>query len=319
MSSFKDKVLRSPRSWTDFILLTGLLAVVIFFAGELVFQLIGVSNLVNLFSPDPDIQTFMRLYADFFGAWPAFILVFLLFKGNRPILKEFIPDKKIKILLGLLAGLVGGFVLNSISVGGAYLMGDLDLSFYGIEILPLLGFVIFVFIQSGAEEIMTRCYMYQKLRRRYKNPLVAILGNSLLFMAMHFGNNGLTAAAYAELFLWGVAFSLVIFYYDNLWASIAMHASWNFTQNIFYGLPNSGLISKYSVFKLEAASDGFFYDTGFGVEGCWGSVLVLLLFIAVLVIINRKKERNDLWANWERPSRKKNKKAEPSEPAPETV
>ena len=305
MSSFKDKILRSPRTWTDFILLTGLLAVVIFLIGELIFQLLGVSYLVIPFSQDPDVQSFMAVYANFFGAWPAFILIFLIFKGNRPILKEFLPDKKINILLGLLAGGIAGFVLNSISVGGAFLMGDIDLSFYGIEILPLLGFVIFVFIQSGAEEIMTRCYMYQKLRRRYKNPLVAILGNSLLFMAMHLGNNGLTPAAYAELFLWGVMFSLVIFYYDNLWASIAMHASWNFTQNIFYGLPNSGIVSKYSVFKLEAASDGLFYDTGFGVEGCWGSVAVLLLAIAVLVIINKNKERNDLWANWERPSKKR--------------
>lgn len=309
MSSFKDKVLRSPRTWTDFILLTGLLAVVIFLIGELIFQLLGVCFLVYPFSPDPDIREFMSVYASFFGAWPAFILIFLIFKGNRPILKEFLPDKKIKILIGLLAGGLAGFVLNSISVGGAYLMGDLDFSFYGIEIMPLLGFAIFVFIQSGAEEIMTRCYMYQKLRRRYKNPLVAILGNSLLFMAMHLGNNGLTPAAYAELFLWGVMFSLVIFYYDNLWASIAMHASWNFTQNIFYGLPNSGIVSKYSVFKLEAASDGIFYDTGFGVEGCWGSVAVLLLAIAVLVIINKKKECNDLWANWERPSSKKRKPA----------
>ena len=152
MSSFKDKILRSPRTWTDFILLTGLLAVVIFLIGELIFQLLGVSYLVYPFSPDPDIREFMAVYANFFGAWPAFILIFLIFKGNRPILKEFLPDKKINILLGLLAGGIAGFVLNSISVGGAFLMGDIDLSFYGIEILPLLGFVIFVFIQSGISE-----------------------------------------------------------------------------------------------------------------------------------------------------------------------
>ena len=313
MSSFKDKILRTPRTWTDNILLTGLLSVILFYAGVLIATLLGVGYLTRLFTPDTDTQGFMSIYASFLGAWPVYILIFIIFKGNRPILKEFIPEKKSRIFIGLIAGALGGFVLNSISVGGAYLMGDIDLSFSGFDPLPLLGFVIFVFIQSGAEEIMCRCYVYQKLRRRYKSPWVAIIGNSLLFMAMHLGNNGLTAAALAELFLWGVFFALVVFYFDNLWASFALHASWNFTQNIIYGLPNSGIVSQSSIFKLEAASDGFFYDTGFGVEGCWGSVLVLLAVIVVLVVVFRNKERNDLWANWERPSRKKNK------PAAETV
>ena len=42
-------------------------------------------------------------------------------------------------------------------------------------------------------------------------------------------------------------------------------------------------------------------------------MLVLLAVIVVLVVVFRNKERNDLWANWERPSRKKDK------PAAETV
>lgn len=308
MSSIKEKILRQPRTWTDFFLLTLFLSFVLFLFGEGICIAIGIGNVTKLFTPDPAVQEFMALYAEFFGAWVIFILMFVIFKGNRPILKEFLPDKKIKILIGLLAGGLLGFVLNSISVGASVLLGNLKLSYNRFEFLPMLGFVLFIFIQSGAEEIMNRCYVYQKLRRRYKNPLVAILGNSIFFMAMHLGNDGLSAAALTELALWGVLFSLTIYYYDNLWASIAMHAAWNFTQNIFYGLPNSGIPSEFSFLKLDNASDGFFYDTAFGVEGCWGSVLVLIITIGIFIAINRKKECNDLWANWERPQRKKKAK-----------
>ena len=157
MSSFKDKILRTPRTWTDNILLTGLLSVLLFYAGVLIATLLGVGYLTRLFTPDTDTQGFMSIYASFLGAWPVYILIFIIFKGNRPILKEFIPEKKSRIFIGLIAGALSGFVLNSISVGGAYLMGDIDLSFSGFDPLPLLGFVIFVFIQSGAEEIMCRC------------------------------------------------------------------------------------------------------------------------------------------------------------------
>ncbi|MBP5260690.1 MAG: CPBP family intramembrane metalloprotease [Clostridiales bacterium] len=305
MSSLKEKILRTPRTWTDVAPLTLFLGFVLFYLGAILASFTGFLNVVKLFTADPDAQDLMADYAIFTGIWVVFIPLFIIFKGNRPILKEFIPDKKSKIIKGLLIGGVIGFVMNSISVGGAFLMGDLKFSYNGIEILPLVGFILFVFIQSGAEEILNRCYVYQKLRRRYKSPLVAIIANSLLFMAMHLGNDNIKPAALIDITIWGVLFSLIIYYYDNLWACMAIHAAWNFTQNIIYGLPNSGIVSKFSILKLEAASDGFFFDTGFGVEGCWGTVVVGLLVIALLIFINRKKECNDLWANWERPASKK--------------
>ena len=78
-----------------------------------------------------------------------------------------------------------------------------------------------------------------------------------------------------------------------------MHMGWNFSQSIFFGLPNSGLVSEYSVFTLEAASarDSFFYSVGFGVEGSIFSVLVQLATIIVLILLNAGKgEANDIWA-----------------------
>ena len=75
--------------------------------------------------------------------------------------------------------------------------------------------------------------------------------------------------------------------------------SWNYTQNNIFGLPNSGRVSDYSTFKLEAASaqSGLFYDVSFGVEGSIGSVIVFAVVLAVIIFITRGKgEKHDYWA-----------------------
>ena len=98
----------------------------------------------------------------------------------------------------------------------------------------------------------------------------------------------------------GIIFSLIVYYYNSLWAAMCFHTLWNYTQNIIFGLPNSGAVSEYSIFKLEAASatSGFFYDVGFGVEGRIGSTLVLAVVLAAILFINRGNgEKRDYWAD----------------------
>lgn len=81
---------------------------------------------------------------------------------------------------------------------------------------------------------------------------------------------------------------------------ICVHTSWNFTQNIIFGLPNSGIPAAYSVFKLnpDTASNGFCYNNGFGVEGTFIAVIVIAVAIAVLYLLREKiacKEPYEIW------------------------
>ena len=64
---------------------------------------------------------------------------------------------------------------------------------------------------------------------------------------------------------------------------------WNFTQNLLFGLPNSGLVSQSSFLHLDAASDSLFYDATFGVEGSLTAVIVISLFAVGVVLVGRKK------------------------------
>ena len=152
METIKQKILRSPRTWTDNILLTYLLAYMWMNVGVLISIISCIGKTCDLFTSDPDVSTFMGTYSDFFGIWPAFIFAILIFKGNRPMMKLFLPDKKSRIFKGWAIGIAVGFVMNSINVVGSILMGDLKLLYNGIEILPLIGFAFFIFIQSGADD-----------------------------------------------------------------------------------------------------------------------------------------------------------------------
>ena len=203
------------------------------------------------------------------------------------------------VITGLLIGLALGFGTNGFCVLMSALLGDIHLAYSGFRPVPFLLFFVCVFIQSAGEELADRWYLYQKLRRRYQAPWIAIFVNSAVFMAMHLFNPGISILPVIQIFIVGVVFSLFVYYYNGLWIARAFHAAWNFTQSIFFGLPNSGLVSAYSVFKLDAASatDGPFYSVNFGVEGSPGAVLILLAVGIVVFLKNRGKgEHTDIWA-----------------------
>ena len=284
----------------------------------LIFKLISFDKLFSPVTTSDSVLEFLFMYVAFLGIWIIVLPLCGIFKSNRPILRQLAPNKNGNNLKGILAGLLLGFGANGICILISVLMGDIHLYFNEFNPILFFVFLLFVAVQSGAEELLTRVYLYQKLRRRYKSPLVAIIGNSLFFTVLHLFNDGITVISVLEIFASGIIFSLLVYYYDSVWAAIMMHTAWNFTQNIAFGLPNSGMVSEYSLFKLEAASaqNGLFYNVGFGVEGSVGSLIILALIIAAIIIINRgKPEKNDVWENFPPKERKKRKNKKENQPS----
>ncbi len=307
MRDFIDKVTRPCRRVPDFFLLAALCSLLLVIVGEIisiaVFDLLNVQDKLIAWSGSENIGVFLSQYLSTFGVWVAFLIFAFIFKRNRPMLKALAPNKSLNNIKGILLGLLLGFGTNGLCVLISLLMGDIKLSFSGFDWKLLIVFLIFIFIQSSSEEVTDRIYLYQKLRRRYRSPLVAILINSIVFMAMHMGNPGFTWVAGLQIFMAGFIWSLLVHYYDSVWVAFWFHAAWNYTQNIIFGLPNSGIVSEYSIFKLEAASarNGLFYNVAFGVEGSIGSSLILLVVAIAIIIINRKKpEKRDYWAEAEK-------------------
>lgn len=285
----RKKIFALPLWYIVTILLTGL--------GQLAGA--AVVNLVSMALPD---ETYMSaawqtggMYLSNIGLWLVFILAICLIKPNCSMLRLVGAAARGNNAHFLLIGFALGFGLNGLCALIAMLNGDIYLYFDSFEPLSFVLIFLAVFIQSSAEELVCRCYLYEKLRRSYVHPEIAIFGNALLFALLHLMNDGVTVLSVLNIFLVGVLFSLLVYYYDSLWCAFALHTAWNFTQNILLGLPNSGIVVPYSVFKLDAAraTDSFAYNTGFGIEGTLTADLVLLCACIATYLLGRKHRRTE--------------------------
>ena len=102
-----------------------------------------------------------------------------------------------------------------------------------------------------------------------------------------------------DIMVCGILFSLLVYYFDSIWMAMAAHTAWNYLQSIVLGLPNSGNVLPYSIFKLDEASarDGLAYTTGFGLEGSIMAILVQVVAIAALIYLIKKNGTRitDIW------------------------
>ena len=248
--------------------------------GVLVGILAGL--LPGVFSTDAGITS--QLYLGFLGIWILTLLVFALIPGNRPMLKALGTKTKGNTPKMFAVGLGIGLGMNLLCALIAMINGDIALTFHAFRPVSFLLLFIAVLIQSAAEELICRVFIYQRLVRRYGKPLMAAVVNAAFFAMIHLSNPGVTGMAIANIFIYGLLFSAMVVYMDSPWAAMAAHAGWNFCQNILLGLPNSGMVLPYSVFKLDAAaaSDSFAYSVSFGLEG---TITACVLFTAVTGVI----------------------------------
>ena len=194
--------------------------------------------------------------------------------------------------------------MNGAAILMAWLHGDIRMYFDKFELIPFVILFIAVFVQSAAEEMVCRGFIYQRVLRTYRNKFwLAVLINSVFFGLIHLGNDGISALAVVDLVVTGLLFSAMVYYFDSLWMAMAAHAGWNFTQSILAGLPNSGNVVPYSVFKLDAATarDSFFYNVAFGVEGTIPAIAIQAVVLIALVAIGIKLggKPTDIWAGEE--------------------
>ncbi len=243
------------------------------------------------------------MYLGTIGAWIVTILYISITKYNRPILKVLTPKAKGNTIKMLLLGILVGFLQNGICIFAAVMHGDIYLSYDKFEVVPMLILFLAVFIQSSSEELICRGFLYQRLKRGYRNPFWWILGNAVIFSALHLMNPGISFVPLLNIALIAVFYSFIIYYFDSIWFAMGAHAAWNYTQNILFGLPNSGIVSSFSFMKLDAstARDSWIYNVKFGVEGTIMASLIVSVSIAAAIYLGKRYGVNtlDIWAEQE--------------------
>lgn len=262
-------------------------------------------NLPNLLGIDlnsimgDDLYYTWFMYFGFIGIWICGLILVSLVKSYRPMIKVFSPklkgnNIKFSIIMGLALG--SGLILF-ISIL-AIASRAIEIHFVGIGFGAFVLLLISVFVQSGAEEFIARIFIYQRLRKNFpKWPIIAIAGNGLFFVAIHLNNPGISFTALLTLFATSVMYSLIVYYFDSIWVPIIAHTTWNFTQNIVLGLPNSGLVFPISIFNLDAATSNFAFEIFFGIEGAILAPILCILISVALIYFGRKKgaKETNIW------------------------
>ncbi|MBD5551639.1 MAG: CPBP family intramembrane metalloprotease [Lachnospiraceae bacterium] len=291
-----EKGKKKKRGLTDNIIVIWLIATVLTLVG----QMLGSFVFLIPFMSDTDFGLTISQYLIFGGVWIVFWLYLRLTKKNRPILQVLGRDPWGNRPVFLLAGMAAGFGLNGICILTAWLHGDIVLYYDSLHPVLLVLIFIAVLIQSSAEEFICRGFVFQRLLKGGRSPWVAIIGNAALFAILHLMNDGVTFLSILNILVIGIGFSLIVYYMDSLWCAIGLHTAWNFMQNIIFGLPNSGLVTPFSLFKLEAstAKNSFAYNVGFGVEGTV-TANVLLIAVCILLYVRGRKQDRKPYVVWE--------------------
>lgn len=299
--SFFAKIHRDGFKWTDSMIISFLVFAMMFIVGSAIALAIGSG--IKLLGNENNAE-FVSALGDnfgFIGYWIIAYIYLLLVKSEKSALRAFGREPKGNTVKMLLWGLLIGMVLNALCATVAILHGDIRITYDSFPVIKILLVFISVFVQSSGEEIICRGVLYQRLRKGYKNPWVAILVSPVAFVIVHMGIPGCTIWAIISIYLIGVLFCLMVYYFDSLWIAMAIHTAWNFTQNFIFGLPNSGTIYSFSIFKLDQASvkNTLFYNSEFGVEASITPIIIFVILNAVVHYMMKKKPQTslDVWEN----------------------
>ena len=132
--------------------------------------------------------------------------------------------------------------------------------------------------------------LFRSINKNYNSFKLAIIFNSIWFGIGHILNPGATILSTVTIMVIGLFLSLTVYYSKSLWPAIGIHTAWNFTQNFLLGLPNSGMVSPYSVFSLASQRNSFAYNINFGIESTIVALIVNLLLCLVIYLLYKNKK-----------------------------
>jgi membrane protease YdiL (CAAX protease family) len=136
------------------------------------------------------------------------------------------------------------------------------------------------------EELLFRGYPFQKIWKSHR--IAAVLFSSLVFAALHAGNNAFSMLAMANLFFAGILLALAYARYERLWFPIGIHLAWNLLSGPILGYNVSGYESSESVLRTVGRGSPWLTGGYFGIEG---SVWIVIVELAGIALLLRGRQR----------------------------
>jgi membrane protease YdiL (CAAX protease family) len=186
------------------------------------------------------------------------------------------------ILIGFIIGAILVSIKNAVLILSAENVEYTKVTFENISILSYLGyyfyFIIgFIFWNSFIEELGTRAYPIQKLKK-YLNPHIIFIIMGLIFAVGHFVLNEFNLGYLLSLFIASYIYSLLYYYSDSIWLTVGMHSGVNWVGFSFFG----------TSWKLGALYNLKIYNVPSWIAD-YSNVIIQFLFLLLIVYLNEKK------------------------------
>ena len=190
------------------------------------------------------------------------------------------------ICIGLLLGLLQISIYVLLDMGRGVL--EYSGSSYGNFNLIFLAYFIGFFIQSTSEEVLVRGILTKVLSDKFGRS-VAILLPSIVFGLLHLGNEGVTFLSTLNTILVGIFFAKLLFYKENIMLTSGVHAGWNFSMAMIYGLNVSGFSGFDSLLNFKILNYNL-YDEIYGPEGSIVVTFIEIISIFIIFYLERRKK-----------------------------
>jgi uncharacterized protein len=193
-----------------------------------------------------------------------------------------------KALRNLGLGLGAGFLIFSVAVGVAALMGVYRVTGEG-DSSDLLGALIGpALFAAVSEELIFRGILFRWIEE-FGGSWAALLLTSAFFGAAHLANpNASPIAAVGIAFEAGVMLGAAYMLTRSLWLPMGLHAAWNFTQGEIYDIPVSGT-PVHGLLVARLSGPPLLTGNGFGLEASLIAIAVATLFGLCLLWLAIKK------------------------------
>lgn len=182
-----------------------------------------------------------------------------------------------------LIGAFIGIVVIATCFGLLTSTGYITFTVQKFTLVPWLASCSLFLLVAIVEEVLCRGFI-QNLLMRATSPYVALIISSIIFMALHLGNDNWTLISLLNLALAGVTFGLYYLHTKNLWFPIALHFTWNFFQGPVFGFEVSGHKME-SWIAITRTNNSLITGGEFGLEG---SILVTVFEILMITLIHFK-------------------------------
>ena len=195
------------------------------------------------------------------------------------------------LLLGYLTGIgMATLIVGCIYLAGGYQLEDQALT-RAMSLLPVLLLLLTFSVQSFAEEIIFRGYLFSRFTERY-GLWTGVAVNAILFTLIHLpgfdfdSRSLLTLILFAFMTLvFSVYLSLKVIETGSIWFACAWHAGWNWLFICGFGLPTTGIALDIRPLLVDFGLDTQASDwlTG-GIGGPEDSIVTSILLTIVCLV-----------------------------------